>query len=200
MPFSNRHNYLIKLMVLTSTSDLDYWSSISPCPSLVLAAGRKTAFFTETTKTVRKYHPEARIIFLDSAVRQINVQVAVHQQINAYWTLLDSVNEFLEGLTETAHGSLTCSPHVRELLQIRQNRFVITQLYPKPYFFTLSDREKELFTYIGAGVSLEDYGLKMKLTKKTVRNLKYRLMVKLHVHCMEDVIRLANELGLGNYY
>jgi len=83
---------------------------------------------------------------------------------------------------------------------IGKNGQIVTSFCSKPYFFTLSKREKELFSNIGHGMSMDECCEKMELTKKSADNLKTRLMAKLDVHSVSKIVFLASKNGLLNEY
>lgn len=67
----------------------------------------------------------------------------------------------------------------------------------KPARYTLSERELDLLRSIAAGESNAQSASRFQLSVNTVRNYRFKIMMKLDIHSKKDLIKYALEEGLG---
>ena len=58
-------------------------------------------------------------------------------------------------------------------------------------FFLLSQKEKEHITHIGNGLNPKEIAHIMQISKKTVDKYRNRIMVKLHLNSIADIVKYA---------
>ena len=62
---------------------------------------------------------------------------------------------------------------------------------------TLSDREREVMTYVVAGTMNKETAARIGLSEGTVKAHRHNLMNKMEVHSVADLVRIAETLGIG---
>ena len=67
-----------------------------------------------------------------------------------------------------------------------------------PIISKLSNRELEIFSLLGNGYSVRQCAETLQITPSTADNHKGRLMRKLDIHKMSEIVRLAIRLGLAS--
>ncbi|MDR1958251.1 MAG: LuxR C-terminal-related transcriptional regulator [Planctomycetaceae bacterium] len=197
--FFQRHQLFERISVFKSPSEMELWEPSYHVPSLIFVSAGKPSFFEEICRYIRQQYYNSPILCLDKRVRIASLHIVVEHKVNGYWTLLDSTEDLLQGVIHAVKGIPTCCSAAKSFLEVEKNRFAIAQTSPESKFFKLSRRERELFTNIGRGLTLEDCSQQMSLTKKSVDNLKTRLMAKLDAHSITKIVYLAAKHGLTDY-
>lgn len=127
-------------------------------------------------------------------------------------TMYDHVRYALHALESGAHGFVVKGSPFDELLQavrdVHENKtYISSTMAPKladrfrrrkddMSLDSLSQREFEVFTLLGSGLSLKEAASQMGISDKTVTTYRARLMEKLDLSNKADLIRVALELGL----
>ncbi len=140
--------------------------------------------------------PACGLVFLDEAVRPWNLKEALQFDNAGYWTKRDSVEEFVAAVQTAASGGRSfCLPAQRYLdrsggdvrFQACSAGSPLAQLTP---------REREVLFHLARGSSVKECARRLDLAHSTVDNHKSRLMKKLGVHRVVDLVRVALREGL----
>lgn len=154
-----------------------------------LVGGNELVFIEQSVEDIRRHCPKASIMVLDNSVRQPMMQMIKNRQIEAYFTLQDTPNDVLEGIEHVSRGE----------------QVVLTHDDPNhtendgPSYSRLSKRERQLLRLLVNGHDLYECSSQMKITVKSVENLKGRLMQKVEVHTSNDLILVGVDFGLKEY-
>jgi DNA-binding NarL/FixJ family response regulator len=68
---------------------------------------------------------------------------------------------------------------------------------PAPPFPNLTDREREVLTFMARGLDNATIAARLFLSAKTVRNLASSILGKLEVHTRAEAVAMARDAGLG---
>ncbi len=166
-------------------------------PTVVLISPRiGGAFLTDVPRKVQTACPKARLIFLDDAVRELHVRMALGVRAAGYLTKHASPEQVLDAIRVAASGGRYFCAGARE-------HVVETPRGPKfrpsgklALLDRISPRELDVLLWLARGLSVRQCAEQMRLAVKTVDNHKSRLMRKLGVHKVVDLAVLALRYGL----
>jgi len=137
-----------------------------------------------------------RILFLDVVVHYIYVRSALRVGAHGYWTKHASFDQIAEAIRRVAAGQTSFCAEVASLvvptpagaaLRTGGNGSPLAQLTP---------REFEVLAHLVDGMTVKRCAIRMDLAESTVDNHKARLMRKLNVHSIVELVRLANREGI----
>ena len=140
--------------------------------------------------------PTSRIIFLDEQPRHMGGLAACMTQSHGYWTLCDSPAHLIAGVAEVAAGAYSLSPTADHLLCCTDEALVPRNDLPSFGIHLLTDRELECFEHLVRYRTLDYCAKNMGICNKTAENFKYRIMKKLNVRSLADLVHFAFCHGL----
>ena len=150
----------------------------------------------QIAREIRAWHPPTRVLFLDEAVRPMHVRAALEVEGCGYWTKHASFDRLAEAAGRVAAGALSFCPEVRRHLVLTPCGL---QFQPSPdvaAIAKLTRRESQVLVLLAEGLSVKQCAGRMHLAPSTVDNHKSRLMKKLRVHKVTELIRVAVREGL----
>jgi DNA-binding NarL/FixJ family response regulator len=100
----------------------------------------------------------------------------------------NSFEELVQAVHVVAAGGSFVSPSIREKLRKLQRQGQTTAL--------LSNREREVIKLIAQGQSSKEIGRAMGISPRTVDTYRQRLMDKLDLHTLAEVVRYAVRTGM----
>jgi DNA-binding NarL/FixJ family response regulator len=112
---------------------------------------------------------------------------------SGYLTKESASKELISAIRRVAAGRLYISPSVAEQLALDA---MSTQ--DGPVHKSLSDREFEVFQLMVHGRSVTDIAQQLHLSVKTVSTHKARILQKMNMHSLADLVRYAVANGLVN--
>lgn len=145
-------------------------------------------------RELRRRNAERRVAMLSASATPALMCEAL--QAGASGVLLKSqpVGELLAGLRTIAQGQ----PYVPAAFEalLAEQRARLQQRNGSSHFDLLSPREKEVFRLLVRGKSNADVAHELFISIKTVETHRQRIMSKLDVHSMADLVRYAAQLEL----
>jgi len=137
-----------------------------------------------------------RVVFIDDSVCHANVCEAVRVGGAGYWTRHAIFEEITEAVRHAAAGALTFCPAVRSQVVCDANGVRFDPAQGNGVLGELSRREIEVMTHLARGHSVKECAHHLHLSDRTVDHYKWRLMKKLNVHKVTQLVRLAIREGL----
>ena len=117
---------------------------------------------------------------------------AIRAGASGYVTKESASSLLVAAIRKVAEGGLYISPGVAEQLALTLR----PQTDDLPHQ-TLSDREYEVFALLVTGATVSDIATRLHLSGKTVSTHKARILEKMSMHSVADLVRyaLAHKLG-----
>lgn len=125
---------------------------------------------------------------------------AIKSGINGYVTKGDSTDDLIKAVTSVIDGKDYYFNEVKEVYRnlITDGKYGNSNPLIESFnrFNKLSESEKNLFYYLSTNLTTEEIADKLKITPKTIRNKSSTLYEKLEVHKRQDIISMAEQLGI----
>src|SRR5581483_3665895 len=158
-------------------------------PDLVLMdIGMQGASCFEGTRQIRRFNPEAKVLFLTMYDDEDYVAQCVEAGANGYILKDSPSEELLEAIRQVAQGGSYLSSKVLGHLvadcHSRDKQRV-------PRFGTLTRREIEILKMLAEGLSVRETAHTLNLSVKTVEAHKFNLMRKLDLHNKAQLVQYA---------
>ncbi|MCF7945734.1 MAG: response regulator transcription factor [Spirochaetia bacterium] len=134
------------------------------------------------------------VIFLTVYPEESYAQQAISAGAKGYLTKNCSRETLIQAITSVAHGGIYISNKTRELLFMQNAKEPLT---PPPEKDLLSSQELTVFTHICKGLTIKEISFTMNLSPKSVSTYKTRVMEKLHVKNLAELIRIGISWGLS---
>lgn len=156
--------------------------------SMPLASG------LEAARTIHKEYPDTGIVILSMSADERHVLDALRAGALGYVLKSSAGSEFFDALHSVVSRRLYLSPHVSttvlEHIQIRDRDAGSVLLDD------LSPREREILQLVVEGLSSAKIAGMLGLASATVDTYRSRLMAKLHIDNLPDLVRFAIRNGL----
>lgn len=141
-------------------------------------------------KDFRKMHPTSRTLVLSKRDDALAVQRAFRAGARGYLLAADETTEILEALDRILTGELYASASVRRRLL---ENLAGGQIKPNDSKFTsLSDRELQVFSFIGRGFGATGLAAELHLSVKTIETHQMRIKEKLGLQSAAEVSKEAS--------
>ena len=160
-------------------------------PDLVLIGLRLTgADGIQLIKEFRSLNPIAAILALSEHVDAFSAQRALRAGARGYLTIEDAP-ELLRAFDEISSGH----PYVgASVLPLILSNFAAGAKGPRSFDVnSLSDRELEIFSFIGRGLSVSELASELKVSVKTIETHQMRIKEKLALHSAAELRQKARE-------
>ena len=140
----------------------------------------------EISEQVRAQKLATRIVLLTMHDEPVLALEAEHAGVHGYVLKDNTFEELSQAIKKVVSGQLYMSPSVSEKLQaFRLNSGGVT----------LSPREREVLKLIASGLSSKAIARECNISPKTVETHRERLMAKLNLHSVADLVRYAVQTG-----
>ena len=150
----------------------------------------------ETARLLIKSSTRCRILFLDDAVNHAHIRSALRAGALGYWTKHATFDEIIVAVLRISTGHATFCPAADEHLVRTKTGLRFEPKAPGTPLENLTPRELEVLLHLADGLSVRQCAEQMNLSESTIDNHKSRLMRKLDVHSVVELVRLAEREGL----
>jgi len=140
----------------------------------------------ELIKTLKRAMPACATIVLSMHDERIYAERAVRAGARGYVMKRESTKRIVSAIRDVVRGKLCVSDEVAEMLAQHDNRPELGSPVE-----TLSDRELEVFTLIGAGRETRQIADEMNVSMKTVQAYCARIKEKLQLASATELLREA---------
>ncbi len=137
-----------------------------------------------------KLEPTAAILVLSERTDALSVRRAFRAGARGYLTI-DGAAEMLRAFNEISAGRVYVSASVLPLIL---SNFAAGAKSPRTFDVnSLSDRELEIFSFIGRGFSVSELASELNVSVKTVETHQMRIKEKLALHSAAELRQKARE-------
>ena len=146
----------------------------------------------ELIKWTKATRPDVAVLVLSMHQEEQYAVRAIRAGASGYVTKESASSLLVAAIRKVAEGGLYISPGVAEQLALTLR----PQTDDLPHQ-TLSDREYEVFALLVTGATVSDIATRLHLSGKTVSTHKARILEKMSMHSVADLVRyaLAHKLG-----
>ena len=189
-------NVFPSIIVAHDCSELNFqteWSGLT----VFLIAGSSYLRIRQTVISLQTLQTDSTIVILDEHFRCGGGLLVRETNVHGYWTFQDTAEIIVEGIIEAVNRRRSISPLLgKHLNHSAQNRLQLSSDLKEHPLYKLSKRERQLFYLISSGRKMEACATEMGIAKKTVSNLREKLMKKFGVKSGTDLVWKAVETGL----
>lgn len=150
----------------------------------------------QAVRSVLAQCPTTGLILLDEIVRPAHVCAALTLGVGGYWTLGASFEQLTRAVRRVASGGQSFCPASRKHVARLRNHLPPHPPPEGPGVWQLSQRECEVLVLLAGGLSVKECAGRLGLAANTIDNHKARMMKKLGVRKVVDLVRLAIRGGL----
>jgi len=147
----------------------------------------------DATQQIVRRAPETRILMLSMHADEAYVMRAVQAGATGYMVKDAAGKELLTAIESVAAGRPYFSPAIERLLQ--DDRGSPSSGFADRYE-TLSAREREVFQLIAEAKSNKEVAILLGISPATVETHRARILQKLGVHSIAEVVRYAARRGI----
>jgi two-component system, NarL family, nitrate/nitrite response regulator NarL len=144
------------------------------------------------TETLQKELPQIKVLMLSSNPNAEFVLRCAQSGANGYILKQASPDEFIQAIETVNAGQPFFSPDVA---RVALNQMVRGK-QQGPDASDLSNREREVLTFIAEGLCNKEIGCRLNIGTRTVETHRERLMHKLDIHSIAGLTRFAVAKGL----
>jgi two-component system invasion response regulator UvrY len=146
----------------------------------------------DVLRQIRLHCPQTSVLLLSMYPEEQYAQRALRLGASGYLTKDSAPNELVIAIQKVAVGG----KYITQALAERLAEEIGMQVEKAPHQ-TLSDREFQVLTRLGAGKSIHEIAVELSLSPKTVSTYRSRLLEKLALKTTSDIIHyvIKNQLG-----
>ncbi len=149
---------------------------------------------TEALKRIKEVSPDTKILVLSMYDQEEYILHALKYGASGYLLKQSASEEFEAAISMILKDNIYLSPEI--------SRFIITDWVLKSqenniiHIAPISDREKQVLKLVAEGNSNKEIGQLLRISPKTVETHRHRLMKKLKLKNLADLIRYAFKANL----
>ena len=147
----------------------------------------------DVLRQIRDLCPHTRVLLLSMYPEEQYAQRALRLGASGYLTKDSAPNELVIAIQKVAVGG----KYITQALAERLVDEIDMQVEKAPHE-TLSDREFQVLTRLGAGKSIHEIAAELSLSSKTISTYRSRLLEKLKLKTTADIIHYVIENRLGD--
>ncbi len=140
-------------------------------------------------KSLLKDFPESKIILFTTVSEQMYAPTAIKAGVSAYVSKRSDLKELEVTIIKVTEGKVVFSEAVRKSIDILSKGKKSERLFKK-----LSTREIEVLRYLNDGKKNKEVAQILGLDEKTISTYKLRLLAKLNVTNLVDLLKKAKDL------
>jgi DNA-binding NarL/FixJ family response regulator len=142
-------------------------------------------------REIRSIFPELKVLVVSSHPEEIYAVSSLNAGANGYISKTRSVKEIRQALIKVSKGDTFLSEDIKEQVNYKQNGSISK-------FKKLSIRELEVLSLLSKGKRNKDIAKQLSINEKTVSTYKTRLLKKLKVDNIADLIHQSRLLHMTN--
>lgn len=142
-------------------------------------------------KSLLKEFPNTKIVIYTNLSEQIYAPNALKAGISAYIHKNSSLEILSDAIIKVSQDEIVFSEAIKRNLTLISKRNKTDRLYRK-----LSTREIEVLRYLSEGKKNKEIAIILNLNEKTISTYKLRLLTKLHVTNLVDLVNKAKKLEI----
>lgn len=138
-----------------------------------------------------KDHPNVRVLMFSAQPEDVYAISTLRAGASGYLSKKSALTELSDAITKVAHGGMFITNELAQRLAFDESTNK-----PRRFFRKLSTREVEVLKLLAQGKRNKFVAEELGLNEKTVSTYKARLMRKLNVDNMVDMLQQAKALEL----
>ena len=140
-------------------------------------------------KQLHSWQPQMRIIALSMHDDELYAERALNNGASGYINKQDSAQKLLVGIRRVINNKIFVSSEIRKRLRQQQSNH--TPSKNNNTILKLSDRELQVFDFIGRGMKTTEIADKLKLSVKTIETHRRHIKDKLSLTSGTELVRAA---------
>ncbi|EID76924.1 response regulator [Imtechella halotolerans] len=142
-------------------------------------------------RKLKKDHPNVRVLMFSAQPEDVYAISTLRAGASGYLSKKSALTELSDAITKVAHGGMFITNELAQRLAFDESTNK-----PRRFFRKLSTREVEVLKLLAQGKRNKFVAEELGLNEKTVSTYKARLMRKLNVDNMVDMLQQAKALEL----
>lgn len=142
-------------------------------------------------RRLKKDYPEVRVLMFSAQAEDVYAVSTLRAGAHGYVSKTASLDTLKDAIIKVANGDMFITNELAQRLAFDESTNK-----PRKYFRRLSTREVEVLKLLSAGKRNKQVAEELGLNEKTVSTYKARLMRKLNVDNMVDMLQQARALEL----
>ncbi len=143
-------------------------------------------------RSLKKEHHDIKVIIFSSHPEEIYAVSTIKAGAAGYLHKTAGTDVLREAILKVYRGGIYISNNLAQRLAFDENGSKSSKLYKK-----LSTREVEVLRLLSSGKKNKEIAIELEINEKTVSTYKARLLKKLNVTNLVDLINQARHLELG---
>ncbi|MFH6604637.1 response regulator [Maribacter algicola] len=144
-----------------------------------------------TLRKVKKEYPNVKVLMYSGQSEDVYALSTIRAGAFGYLSKASDIDYIISAVRKVAEGNMFITNELAQRLAFDEG----TQK-PRRFFRKLSTREVEVLKMLASGKRNKDVAIGLNLNEKTVSTYKARLMKKLNVDNMVDLLQQAKALEL----
>lgn len=144
-----------------------------------------------TLRKIKKEFPDVRVLMYSGQSEDVYALSTIRAGAFGYLSKASDIDYLISAVRKVAEGNMFITNELAQRLAFDEG----TQR-PRRFFRKLSSREVEVLKLLASGKRNKDVAIGLNLNEKTVSTYKARLMKKLNVDNMVDLLQQAKALEL----
>ncbi|MDB2607035.1 response regulator transcription factor [Zobellia sp.] len=144
-----------------------------------------------TLRKIKKEHPSVKVLMYSGQSEDVYALSTIRAGAFGYLSKASDVDYIITAVKKVSEGNMFITNELAQRLAFDEG----TQK-PRRFFRKLSTREVEVLKLLASGKRNKDVAIGLNLNEKTVSTYKARLMKKLNVDNMVDLLQQAKALEL----
>ena len=173
--------------------DALHWLRHNECDVVLLDISMPGQGGIEVLQQVHQERPSLPILILSNYPEDQYAVRLIKSGAAGYLTKGCATAEMVKAVRHVASGKKFITPTVLEMIVNE-----VSMPEGKLPHENLSDREFKIFTLLVAGKGVNEIAEQLLISNKTVSTHKSRLMEKMNLHNVSDLVRYAVKYGLGD--
>ena len=142
-------------------------------------------------RKLKKDHPNVRVLMFSAQPEDVYAISTLRAGASGYLSKKSALTELSDAITKVAHGGMFITNELAQRLAFHESTNK-----PRRFFRKLSTREVEVLKLLAQGKRNKFVAEELGLNEKTVSTYKARVMRKLNVDNMVDMLQQAKALEL----
>jgi len=145
-----------------------------------------------TLRTLKKEYKDVKVIMFSSHPEEIYALSTIKAGASGYLTKKVSTQTIKEAIIKVYNGEIYLNAELEKQFEFNKKGYKSNKLYKR-----LSIREVEVLKLLCSGRKNKEVSLELQINEKTVSTYKARLMKKLNVTNLVDLVNQSRHLELG---
>jgi DNA-binding NarL/FixJ family response regulator len=161
------------------------------CDMLLLDVELEGLSSIRDIKSLLKDFPETKIVLFTTVSEQMYAPTAIKAGVSAYVSKRSDLKELEATIAKVSEGKVVFSETVKKSIEMLSKGKKSERLFKK-----LSTREIEVLRYLNDGKKNKEVAQILGLDEKTISTYKLRLLAKLNVTNLVDLLKKAKDLDV----